>query len=189
MYNIEEDERSAKVIFIGDTGVGKTCLMNAIVTGSVVSQTTPTIGSYTIQAEYNIDDKIVLMQLWDTCGQEKFESLTKTYFRDTHVAVLVFDLSEPSSYNSLRRWKKDVEEFSINSKFIIVGNKCDKDHSFTKENVENEYQDCPVFFVSSYQLINLNLLSESIAQLSDKALDEAIVVEKPIEAIEKKKCC
>ncbi|CAK9294976.1 unnamed protein product [Gordionus sp. m RMFG-2023] len=121
-----------KVIILGDSGVGKTSLMNQYVNKKFSNQYKATIGADFLTKELVIDDKAVTMQIWDTAGQERFQSLGVAFYRGADCCVLVFDTTAPNTFKSLESWR---DEFLIqaspqdahNFPFVVVGNKIDLD--------------------------------------------------------------
>lgn len=119
-----------KVIILGDSGVGKTSLMNQYVNKKFTNQYKATIGADFLTKEVMIDEKLVTMQIWDTAGQERFQSLGVAFYRGADCCVLVFDLTNPKSFESLDSWR---DEFLIqasprdpdNFPFVVIGNKVD----------------------------------------------------------------
>lgn len=119
-----------KVIILGDSGVGKTSLMNQYVNKKFTKQYKATIGADFLTKEVNIDDKLVTMQIWDTAGQERFQSLGVAFYRGADACVLVYDICDSKSFESLESW---MDEFLVqaaprdpeNFPFIVVGNKAD----------------------------------------------------------------
>jgi len=119
-----------KVIILGDSGVGKTSLMNMYVNKKFTKQYKATIGADFLTKEVNIDDKLVTMQIWDTAGQERFQSLGVAFYRGADACVLVYDICDNKSFESLESW---MDEFLVqaaprdpdNFPFIVVGNKLD----------------------------------------------------------------
>lgn len=120
-----------KVIILGDSGVGKTSLMNQYVSKKFTDQYKATIGADFLTKEVMIDDKLVTMQIWDTAGQERFQSLGVAFYRGADACVLVYDVCNLKSFQQLDSWR---EEFLIqamprdpeNFPFIVLGNKVDK---------------------------------------------------------------
>jgi len=120
-----------KVIILGDSGVGKTSLMNQYVSKKFTDQYKATIGADFLTKEVMIDDKLVTMQIWDTAGQERFQSLGVAFYRGADACVLVYDVCNMKSFQQLDSWR---EEFLIqamprdpeNFPFIVLGNKVDK---------------------------------------------------------------
>merc|ERR1712194_943693 len=96
-----------KVIILGDSGVGKTSLMNQYVNKKFTNQYKATIGADFLTKELVIDDKYVTMQIWDTAGQERFQSLGVAFYRGADRCVLVHDLTNPKSFDNLEGWRDE----------------------------------------------------------------------------------
>ncbi|KAF6201779.1 hypothetical protein GE061_004174, partial [Apolygus lucorum] len=119
-----------KVIILGDSGVGKTSLMNQYVNKKFSNQYKATIGADFLTKEVMVDDRVVTMQIWDTAGQERFQSLGVAFYRGADCCVLVFDVAAPNTFKSLDSWR---DEFLIqacprdpeNFPFVVLGNKVD----------------------------------------------------------------
>ncbi|XP_021573009.1 ras-related protein Rab-7a isoform X2 [Carlito syrichta] len=91
-----------KVIILGDSGVGKTSLMNQYVNKKFSNQYKATIGADFLTKEVMVDDRLVTMQIWDTAGQERFQSLGVAFYRGADCCVLVFDVTAPNTFPTLR---------------------------------------------------------------------------------------
>ncbi|GAA5926256.1 Rab family GTPase YPT7 [Sporobolomyces koalae] len=123
-----------KVIILGDSGVGKTSLMNQYVNKRFSNQYKATIGADFLTKEVVVDDRLVTMQLWDTAGQERFQSLGVAFYRGADVCVLVYDVNSSKSFETLDSWR---DEFLIqasprdpeNFPFVVIGNKIDVEDS------------------------------------------------------------
>jgi Ras-related protein Rab-7A len=119
-----------KVIILGDSGVGKTSLMNQYVNRKFSNQYKATIGADFLTKEVMVDDRLVTMQIWDTAGQERFQSLGVAFYRGADCCVLVFDVNVPKTFENLDSWR---DEFLIqagprdpdNFPFVVLGNKID----------------------------------------------------------------
>ncbi|CAG02018.1 unnamed protein product, partial [Tetraodon nigroviridis] len=119
-----------KVIILGDSGVGKTSLMNQYVNKKFSNQYKATIGADFLTKEVMVDDRLVTMQIWDTAGQERFQSLGVAFYRGADCCVLVFDVTAPNTFKTLDSWR---DEFLIqasprdpeNFPFVVLGNKID----------------------------------------------------------------
>lgn len=119
-----------KVIILGDSGVGKTSLMNQYVNKKFSKQYKATIGADFLTKEVMIDDKLVTMQIWDTAGQERFQSLGVAFYRGADSCVLVYDITDPKSFEALESW---MDEFLVQAAprnqdefpFVVIGNKVD----------------------------------------------------------------
>jgi len=119
-----------KVIILGDSGVGKTSLMNQYVNRKFSNQYKATIGADFLTKEVMVDDRLVTMQIWDTAGQERFQSLGVAFYRGADCCVLVFDVNVAKTFENLDSWR---DEFLIqaqprdadNFPFVVLGNKID----------------------------------------------------------------
>lgn len=115
-----------RVVTIGETAVGKTCLINRLVNDRYNDTESPTIGGNFLMHCEIIDGKKIEMQIWDTAGQEKYRSLSPIYCRDAIVAVIVYDVSKPETFEKLESWIQLFTEVADSESFIyIVGNKSD----------------------------------------------------------------
>ncbi|PPR96793.1 hypothetical protein GOBAR_AA23872 [Gossypium barbadense] len=121
-----------KVIILGDSGVGKTSLMNQYVNRKFSNQYKATIGADFLTKEVQFDDRLFTLQIWDTAGQERFQSLGVAFYRGADCCVLVHDVNVMKSFDNLNNWR---EEFLIqaspsdpeNFPFVVLGNKVDVD--------------------------------------------------------------
>ncbi|XP_048596843.1 ras-related protein RABG3a isoform X1 [Brassica napus] len=96
-----------KVIVLGDSGVGKTSLMNQYVHNKFSLQYKATIGADFVTKELQIGDKLVTLQIWDTAGQERFQSLGAAFYRGADCCALVYDLNVSKSFDSLDNWHEE----------------------------------------------------------------------------------
>ncbi|KAE8662981.1 Ras-related protein Rab7 [Hibiscus syriacus] len=117
-----------KVIILGDSGVGKTSLMNQYVNRKFSNQYKATIGAHFLTKEVQFEDRLFTLQIWDTAGQERFQSLGVAFYRGADCCVLVHDVNVMKSFDNLNNWR---EEFLIqaspsdpeNFPFVVLGNK------------------------------------------------------------------
>ncbi|KAL1554897.1 Ras-related protein RABG3d [Salvia divinorum] len=120
-----------KVVIIGDSGVGKTSLMNQYVKREFNENYKATIGADFLTKEVLFEDTAFTLQIWDTAGQERFQSLGEAFYRGADCCVLVYDVNVNKSFDNLSEWRKlflrqarpkDPENFP----FIVLGNKTGK---------------------------------------------------------------
>jgi Ras-related protein Rab-7A len=119
------------MIILGDSGVGKTSLMNRWVRHKFSMDYKATIGADFMTKEMTINDKEVTLQIWDTAGQERFQSLGVAFYRGADCCMLVYDVTNKESFERLETWKT---EFLIQAQpkrpesfpFLLVGNKIDR---------------------------------------------------------------
>ena len=119
-----------KFILIGDSTVGKTCILTRFVDGWFKSESEPTIGvefgSKVIKCKSGVT---IRLQVWDTAGQESFRSITRSYYRGAIGALLVYDITSQSTFDNLPNWLKDsLEATNQNIGLVLVGNKCDMEN-------------------------------------------------------------
>ena len=115
-----------KVVLVGNTQVGKTCLVSRLMTGTFRANSPATVGAAFQDHVMTTDKGIVSMQIWDTAGQEKYRSLTPMYYRNAHAAVLVFDVTNRKTFESLPNWHHDFLTNSAPDPVVYVAaNKCD----------------------------------------------------------------
>lgn len=162
-----------KVIILGDSGVGKTSLMNQYVNKKFSNQYKATIGADFLTKEVMVDDRFVTMQIWDTAGQERFQSLGVAFYRGADCCVLVFDVTSPNSFKSLDSWRdefliqaspRDPEHFP----FVVLGNKIDLDNRMVStkraQNWCESKNGIPYFETSAKESINVEQAFQTIAK-------------------------
>jgi small GTP-binding protein len=119
-----------KFIVVGSSGVGKTAILRRLIEDKFSSENSPTIGVEYVSAMIDIDGKLVMLQIWDTAGQEKFRSIAKSYFRHAVGVMLLFDLTDRQSFDDLVSWLSDIHHYcDQNACVTLVGNKVDLESS------------------------------------------------------------
>ena len=125
-FGMEKDDYIFKVVFVGDATVGKTQIKSRYVQDIFDNNYNPTIGLEFEVKEVEIDNKKIKLQLWDTAGQEKFRSITRTYYKSAHLIVFVYAIDNENTFKNIQNCGKDVkEQTNEKTKFLLVGNKCD----------------------------------------------------------------
>ena len=118
-------ENKINLILLGESGFGKTSIMMRFVNNEFVDKKSSTIGIDYYIKHMKYKDKTYSIQIFDTAGQEKFKSLTKSYYRMGNGFFIIFDLTNDDSLNAVKFWIEDVKENFENPKFVILGNKDD----------------------------------------------------------------
>ena len=129
-----------KTALVGDYGVGKTCIVSRFSRNSFPMNDMSTLGVDFDNKIMNFKENNYKIQIWDTAGQEKFQSIVKSYIRDLNVCILVFDVNRLESFNNLKKWLDQVIYITGLDNIVlqIVGNKIDlKYREVPKEMVEN----------------------------------------------------
>ncbi|KAI0983503.1 hypothetical protein GJ496_004861 [Pomphorhynchus laevis] len=118
-----------KIVLTGDSGVGKSCLVNKFTRNEFSFESRSTIGVEFSSHIVTIEGKIVKVQIWDTAGQERFMSITKAYYRNAFGALLVYDITKLATFQHLDQWLKEIREHADpDAVVILVGNKSDLRH-------------------------------------------------------------
>ena len=117
---------SFKLIVIGDSGVGKTCLTNRAVKNIYKDYYSPTVGFDFFEFNVKINDKIIKLQIWDTCGQEIYRSLITNYYRNSSLAIMVYAIDSIESFQNIETWLRELRIHSNpDAKVFLIGNKLD----------------------------------------------------------------
>ena len=159
---------SFKMIVIGDAGVGKSCLTNRAAKDKFISNYSPTIGFEFLSFSTNIDNKIVKLQIWDTCGQEGYRSLITNFYRNASLAMMVYSIDSKESFLHINQWLKEVRiQSNPDVKIILIGNKAD---------LENEREvdyDVAQKFKEENQILYFEETSAKTGLNSKKVFEEA----------------
>ncbi|URE31483.1 ras-related protein [Musa troglodytarum] len=179
-----------KLLLIGDSGVGKSCLLLRFSDGSFTTSFITTIGTI------ELDGKRIKLQIWDTAGQERFRTITTAYYRGAMGILLVYDVTDESSFNNIRNWIRNIEQHaSDNVNKILVGNKADMDESKRAvptakgQALADEYG---IKFFETSAKTNLNVeqvffsiardIKQRLAETDSKPEDRTIKINKPDQA-------
>ncbi|THH16763.1 hypothetical protein EW146_g3923 [Bondarzewia mesenterica] len=180
-----------KVIILGDSGVGKTSLMNQYVNKRFSNQYKATIGADFLTKEVMVDDRLVTMQLWDTAGQERFQSLGVAFYRGADCCVLVYDVNSSKSFETLDSWR---DEFLIqasphdpeNFPFVVLGNKIDMEENKRQVTQKRAMTWCqskgniPYFETSAKEAINVEQAFQTVAKNAlQQEAEEQLYVDYP----------
>jgi len=122
----DECDLIIKSLLIGDSNVGKTTIIGKFLDKNFSEKTLNTVGLDLKYANLNINNKKIKLQLWDTAGQEKFRSMTTSYYRGVNVIIIVFDVTSQISFEHVKDWMNNIKQFAkIGVMKVIVGNKID----------------------------------------------------------------
>ena len=118
-----------KIIVIGNIGVGKSCLSLKATKGIFIEEYTSTVGFEFYCFNVKINNKIVKLQIWDTCGQEAYRSLIMNFYRNSSLAIVVYSVEDKNSFNDVNIWLKQVKTYGTSScKIFLIGNKIDSEY-------------------------------------------------------------
>ncbi len=117
-----------KAIIIGDAGVGKSCILHRAVANEFKDEYEVTIGAEFSSLIIKIQGKTVKLQVWDTAGQENFRSMIRVFYKGSHAAFLVYDITKKETFEKLEDWVADVRENALPEvKVMLVGNRKDEE--------------------------------------------------------------
>ena len=132
-----------KLIVIGDSGVGKSCLTNNAIKNTFDDDYNATVGFEFFTFNIKLNNKVVKLQIWDTCGQELYRSLITNFYRNTSLAIMVYAINEKNSFENVEMWLRELRTLANpDVKVFLIGNKIDleKDRVITTEQGENFYK-------------------------------------------------
>ena len=115
-----------KLLLIGDSGVGKSCLLLRFADDTYTESYISTIGVDFKIRTIELDGKTVKLQIWDTAGQERFRTITSSYYRGAHGIIIVYDVTDRQSFQNVEHWLKEIDKYATgNVNKLLVGNKSD----------------------------------------------------------------
>ena len=117
---------SFKLIIIGDSGVGKSCLTMKAVKNYFENYYSPTVGFEFFTFNVKLKDTKIRLQIWDTCGQEVYRSLIRGFYRNASLAILVYSIDDKNSFSNLESWLNEIKtQGNPDVKIFVIGNKVD----------------------------------------------------------------
>ena len=116
-----------KILMVGDSGVGKSCMLLRFVDQQYNETYISTIGVDFRIKTIEIAGRRVKLQIWDTAGQERFRTITSSYYRGAHGVMIVYDVTCERSFTNVKQWIHEINRYSgENVEKVLVGNKCDR---------------------------------------------------------------
>jgi len=162
-----EEFPSFKVCICGEESVGKTALLNRYVTGSFHPGYRPTIAASFISSQEIVDYHVVILNIWDTAGQEKYQSMMPLYLRNADVVILVLDVTKLSSFRYVCKWYEvEYPNLHPHPTVYICANKSDLDPAFDTSQIGEWAQSnqLSLFHTSALSGVNVPALFKKIAQ-------------------------
>ncbi|KAM4705408.1 ras-related protein Rab-10-like [Rhinophrynus dorsalis] len=174
----------AKLVMTGDSDVGKTCILTRFTDNTLPSYIS-TVGIDFKTKTIHVAETALKLQIWDTAGQERFHTLSVSYFRGAQGFILVYDITNPASFENIAIWMRDIkrkagEEVEV----VLLGNKCDKEdkREVSKERGEKLAWEfgIPFFETSAKENINIDkaflMLAEAIySKRTSLLVDHSVV--------------
>ncbi len=172
----KENEKEIKVILLGDSGVGKTCIINRYINDEFNPNSKTTLGSNASSKVIKRGQVSYILNLWDTTGQEKYHSITNLFIKGSNIVVLVYSIDLLLSFKGLDYWYKSVQEKLGGNKYVlaIVGSKSDLIKNEEEEVSEEEAKKFAEEKNAIFKLVSSKEDPEGINNLFDTLLDELI---------------
>ena len=181
MEDDTEDIKEIKLLLLGESNVGKTSIFNKYIYNRNATLSASSIGVDFETKIINYKNKKYKIRLFDTAGQERFHSITHSYYHLGDGFLIVFDLTNEHSLNKVKDWIESLNDKVKDCKFIIIGNKCDLKDKLIPENIiENQLKDYiedkKIFYKTSVlKNININKIFEIMIEYIENP--ECILVE------------
>ncbi len=199
----DKTDYTLKILTIGESAVGKTCILLRFTDNKFLKTHLTTIGIDYKSKVIKVNNFSVKLKIWDTAGQERFRNITQQYYKGADGILLVYDVTERNSFEKVREWMKQIQQNTNKDKvgIILVGNKCDLDErQVSLEEGQNLSKEYGILFyeTSAYKDININECFESLVSeiISKKEPDDSNVKKNdpiPLKSEGKKKedsgCC
>ena len=172
-----EEQKEIKIIFVGNANVGKTSIATRYVSGIFSNIIEPTVGAAFLSKEVELNSIKCTFNIWDTAGQESYRYLVPMYYRNAAIAVIVFDLTNETSFQAINSWVEDVKKSVENDIVLILcGNKCDiETKSIEFDQIQEISKKLELIYVQTSAATG-----EGINKLFEIALSEYIKTEKEI---------
>ena len=167
-----------KLVLLGDSAVGKSCLNSRFVRNDFYEFQEPTIGAAFSTKKIEVDDREVKYEIWDTAGQERYRALAPMYYRGASAAIIVYDITCRYSFEGAQTWLKEIlSKGKKDCVIVLVGNKCDLeyDRKVNKEEVEDLCKENNLLHILTSAKTGENVLKlfeEITRRLPDKIVKE-----------------
>ncbi len=137
--SFQNPDLSFKLIFVGETSTGKTCMIKRLVYNQFEETHSVTIGGDFINVYFDVQGKKIKVQLWDTCGLEQYRSVVRLYFKGAHAALIAYDMSREKTSETIKGWNREIRENTVGSiPIYLVGTKSDLGPNKVSEDVLSE---------------------------------------------------
>jgi len=142
---------NCKVVFLGDTSVGKSCLAVRFVRNDFFEFQEPTIGAAFLSKTMTYNNKRYKFEIWDTAGQERYRSLAPMYYRGARAAAVVYDITHEDSFKGAKSWIRELKKKTSNCLILLIGNKIDliEKRRVNVDDVRNYARDNNIIYMES----------------------------------------
>ncbi|KAM8838307.1 ras-related protein Rab-8A-like isoform 2-T2 [Synchiropus picturatus] len=173
-----------KLLLIGDSGVGKTCVLFRFSEDAFNSTFISTIGIDFKIRTIELDGKKIKLQIWDTAGQERFRTITTAYYRGAMGIMLVYDITNEKSFENIKNWIRNIEEHASSEvEKMVLGNKCDINdkRQVSKDRGEQLALEYGLKFMETSAKANINVENAFLTLARDikSKMDKKLVRQQP----------
>lgn len=175
MEGDENEEYIFKILIVGESGVGKSCLLLRYSENKFMPNHIATVGVDFKSKVVFLDDREIKLKLWDTAGQERFHNITQQYYKGAQGIVIVFDLNEHGSFEKVTTWYEEIHSKIKNASIVLIGNKSDKNtRQVKKEEIDDLIKTLkiPYFEVSALSNAGIEEAFESLVSTLTKRADQ-----------------
>ena len=195
-----EQNVTFKILTIGESGVGKTCILRRFVENKFLKNHLATIGIDFKTKTVNIKNKEIKLKIWDTAGEERFRNITQQYYKGADGIVLVYDVTDEASYDKIKEWMDQIISNTTrdNIGLVLLGNKCDfEERAITEEQGKKLAEELKISYFETSAL-NGQGINEAFEQLTldimkikgvDSGHDTSIELKKVKKKKAKGDCC
>ena len=174
------NEINLKILLIGDSSVGKTSILLKYIDDQFPEMHISTIGvEYKIKT-LTINEKKVVLRIWDTSGEERYRSITRNFYRNANGIFFIFDITNKESFDNIKNWLIDSENIETKVTKILIGNKIDLENQRkVGKNIIEKYaekKEMKYYETSAKEGTNIDIIFMELAKLilSNNSLDEII---------------
>lgn len=191
---INKNKNNYKLVLLGDTAVGKSCIAMRYVNDDFYEFQEPTIGAAFLSKHITINNQEFRLDIWDTAGQERYRSLAPMYYRGAQAALVIYDITMNSSFNGAKSWIKELKSKTTNCYIVLLGNKCDleKNRRVENDDVENFCLENNIKHILTSAKTGENVekvFKTIIENLPEKIIIENTVIIPEVDSTNKKSCC
>jgi len=170
-----------KLLLIGDSGVGKTCILFRFSDDAFNTTFISTIGIDFKIKTIELRGKKIKLQIWDTAGQERFHTITTSYYRGAHGIMLVYDITNAKSFDNIAKWLRNIQEHANEDvEKMILGNKCDMEDKrvISKERGDSISSENGIRFLETSAKTNVNI-ERAFVELSESIMEKTPGISEP----------
>lgn len=193
-------ERIFKIIFVGDSGVGKTSFIHRFCNDNFKTNFHTTIGIDFQVKSIVVNNRCITLQLWDTAGQERFRCISKQYYRKSDAVIVMYDITSEQTFRSIRQWIEHIKENADDgAAILILGNKVDARRPgqyfiVSKSHGARLAEECGALFFETSAKTGTNIneamfeLSSSLQEKEDLDMSKALILDDTLEGQKKWRC-